>query len=73
MANVPVIERSFTTGIAGVVFRLIVPPWSGTSQRTGTYSYSRRGIVWEDMPQEMGCGCGMTCWRRLRDWQEAGV
>jgi len=21
----------------------------------------------------MGCGCGMTCWRRLRDWQEAGV
>ena len=21
----------------------------------------------------MGCGCGMTCWRRLRDWAEAGV
>jgi transposase len=21
----------------------------------------------------MGCGCGMTCWRRLRDWQKAGV
>lgn len=21
----------------------------------------------------MGCGYGMTCWRRLRDWQEAGV
>ena len=21
----------------------------------------------------MGCGCGMTCWRRLRDWQAAGV
>jgi transposase len=21
----------------------------------------------------MGCGCGMTCWRRLRDWQQAGV
>lgn len=22
---------------------------------------------------EMGCGCGMTCWRRLRDWQAAGA
>jgi transposase len=21
---------------------------------------------------EMGCGSGMTCWRRLRDWQAAG-
>jgi transposase len=27
-----------------------------------------------DAPQkEMGCGSGSTCWRRLRDWQEAGV
>jgi len=22
---------------------------------------------------EMGCGSGVSCWRRLRDWQEAGV
>lgn len=28
---------------------------------------------WEYLPQEMGCGSGMTCWRRLRDWQEAGI
>jgi transposase len=21
----------------------------------------------------MGCGSGMTCWRRLKEWQEAGV
>jgi transposase len=33
----------------------------------------KTGIPWEMLPQEMGCGCGMTCWRRLRDWQEAGV
>jgi transposase len=26
------------------------------------------GIRWEDLPSEIGC-CGMTCWRRLRDWQ----
>src|SRR5512138_1550467 len=33
----------------------------------------KSGIPWEMLPQEMGCGSGMTCWRRLRDWQEAGV
>ncbi|CAM4340177.1 Transposase [Roseomonas mucosa] len=31
------------------------------------------GIPWERLPAEMGCGCGMSCWRRLRDWQAAGV
>ena len=25
------------------------------------------------LPQEMGCGSGVTCWRRLRDGQAAGV
>jgi len=33
----------------------------------------RSGIPWEMLPQELGCGSGMTCWRRLHDWQEAGV
>ena len=33
----------------------------------------KTGTPWEYLPQEMGCGCGMTCWRRLRDWQAAGV
>jgi transposase len=33
----------------------------------------RTGIRWEDLPRELGCGSGMTCWRRLRDWQAAGV
>ena len=31
------------------------------------------GIAWEHLPQELGFGSGMTCWRRLRAWQEAGV
>lgn len=31
------------------------------------------GMAWERLPLEMGCGSGMTCWRRLRDWQQAGV
>ena len=33
----------------------------------------KTGIPWEDLPQELGSGSGMTCWRRLRDWQRAGV
>ena len=31
------------------------------------------GIGWEHLPQELGFGCGMTAWRRLRTWQRAGV
>jgi transposase len=31
------------------------------------------GIQWEYLPQDIGFGSGMTCWRRLRDWNEAGV
>ena len=40
---------------------------------TGILFVLKTGIGWEDLPQEMGCGSGMTCWRRLHDWQEAGV
>jgi transposase len=40
---------------------------------TGILFVLKSGIPWEMLPREMGCGCGMTCWRRLRDWQRAGV
>jgi transposase len=40
---------------------------------TGIVFVLKSGIPWEMLPQEMGCGSGSTCWRRLRDWQEAGV
>ena len=33
----------------------------------------RSGMPWEMLPKELGCGSGMTCWRRLRDWQESGI
>ncbi|MGB5786948.1 MAG: IS5 family transposase [Stenotrophomonas geniculata] len=33
----------------------------------------RTGVPWEELPQELGYGSGMTCWWRLRDWQVAGV
>lgn len=40
---------------------------------TGILFVLQSGIPWEMLPQEMGCGSGMTCWRRLRAWQKAGV
>jgi transposase len=33
----------------------------------------RTSCPWRLLPRELGCGSGTTCWRRLRDWQEAGV
>jgi transposase len=31
------------------------------------------GVGWERLPRELGFGSGMTCWRRLTGWQDAGV
>jgi transposase len=40
---------------------------------TGILFVLKTGIAWEDLRQEMGCGSGMTCWRRLQAWHAAGV
>src|SRR5436190_19222759 len=40
---------------------------------TGIIFVLRSGIPWEMLPLEMGCGSGVTCWRRLRQWQRRGV
>lgn len=49
------------------------PPLDDRAALTGILFVLKTGIPWEYLPQEMGCGSGMTCWRRLRDWQKAGV
>jgi transposase len=49
------------------------PPVDDRKALAGILFVLKSGIPWEMLPQEMGCGCGMTCWRRLRDWQAAGV
>jgi transposase len=33
----------------------------------------KSGIPWGMLPRELGFGSGVTCWRRLRDWQKVGV
>ena len=49
------------------------PPVPNRNALTGILFVLRTGIPWEYLPKELGAGCGMTCWRRLRDWQTAGV
>lgn len=48
-------------------------PISNRQALSGIVFVLKTGIPWEYLPLEMGCGSGMTCWRRLRDWQAAGV
>jgi len=48
-------------------------PVSNRAALTGILFVLKTGIRWNDLPLEMGCGSGVSCWRRLRDWQEAGV
>jgi transposase len=40
---------------------------------TGILFILQSGLPWEMLPREMGGGSGMTCGRRARDWQKAGV
>jgi transposase len=49
------------------------PPVDDRACLTGIIFVLRSGIPWEMLPQEMGCGSGVTCWRRLRYWQRRGV
>jgi transposase len=49
------------------------PPIDNRAALTGILFVLMTGIPWRMLPQEMGCGSGMTCWRRLRDWQAVGV
>lgn len=49
------------------------PPVADRDALTGILFILKTGMAWEDLPAEMDCGCGMTCWRRLRDWQLDGT
>ena len=59
----------------------IPPPRSGGRPRVddraalaGIIYVLRTGVPWRLLPtRQLGCGSPVTCWRRLRDWQRAGV
>ena len=48
-------------------------PFDNRQVLTGILFVLKTGIPWESLPTELGCGSGMTCWRRLHAWQRAGV
>ena len=49
------------------------PPVPDRAALAGILFVLKTGLPWEYLPAEMGCGCGMTCWRRLHEWHQAGV
>jgi len=49
------------------------PPVPDRAVLSGILFVLRTGLPWSYLPTELGCGSASTCWRRLRDWQQAGV
>ncbi len=49
------------------------PPITNRQALTGILFVLKTGLPWEDLPAEMGCGAGMSCWRRLAAWQADGT
>jgi len=49
------------------------PPVSNRACLTGIVFILKSGLPWNMLPQEMGCGSGVTCWRRLQEWTQAEV
>ena len=49
------------------------PRLSNRQALTGVLFVLRTGAAWEDLPAELNCGTGMSCWRYLRDWQLDGT
>ena len=48
-------------------------PARSASACAGILFVLHTGIPWQDLPPELGFGSGVTCWRRLEEWQQAGV
>src|SRR6187397_2750975 len=79
-----IMAKPLLTDELWAVVEPVLPKWStiprGGQPRlddrkalTGILFVLKTGLPWEDLPVEMGCGCGMTCWRRLSAWHHAGV
>ena len=49
------------------------PPVSDRACLTGIVFVLKSGLPWNMLPLEMGCGSGVTCWRRLQTWTQAKV
>jgi len=48
------------------------PPVPNRAALGGILFVLKTGIPWAMLPSKAGCGSCTTCWRRLRDWHQAG-
>ena len=48
-------------------------PLSERAALNGILVVLKTGLCWNHLPTRLGFGSGATCWRRLHDWQKAGV
>jgi transposase len=49
-------------------------PWvDDRAALNGVLYVLRSGVPWRMLPTELGYGSGVTCWRRLREWQRRSV
>jgi transposase len=49
------------------------PAVSNRKALIGIIFILRTGAAWNMLPKEMGCGSGVTCWRRFRDWTRLNI
>ena len=49
------------------------PPLSDRAVLNGIIYVLLTGIAWKHLPQELECGSGTTCWRRMQAWKKANV
>ena len=49
------------------------PPIANRAALLGIVFILRTGAAWRMLPKELGCGSGVSCWRRLRDWTRLGI
>ena len=49
------------------------PPIDNRAALLGIVFVLRTGAAWRMLPKELGCGSGVSCWRRLRDWTRLGI
>lgn len=49
------------------------PPIPPRQALIGIIFILRTGMAWNFLPREMGCGSGVSCWRRFQQWTELGI
>ena len=75
----PLVTESLWAGVAPLLPKRRAQPRGGRpwvddrATLNGILYLLRSGVPWRMLPTELGYGSGVTCWRRLREWQRRGT